>query len=183
MRASQVGTAKLTASAIADQDSDALELSFPVDPAGVSETLVQSGTIAANVTDATAKITFPTNTDAAAHSMRIEVSSSIAGSLIPALNYLTTYPYGCTEQTMSSYLPNVIVAETLSKLKDSGSVNESDLMAKMQAGLEATEGLSARGWGMGLVERRRQPRLDDGLCRRRPRPGCTVRPSWHGRTR
>jgi uncharacterized protein YfaS (alpha-2-macroglobulin family) len=136
LRASQVGTAKLTASAIADQDSDALELSFPVNPAGVGETLAQSGVIATNGADATAKIAFPGNTDAAARSVRIEVNSSIAGSLIPALNYLTTYPYGCTEQTMSSYLPNVIVAETLSKLKGAGSVNEADLMAKMQAGLE-----------------------------------------------
>ena len=30
-----------------------------------------------------------------------------------ALDYLTSYPYGCTEQTMSSFLPNVIVAQTL----------------------------------------------------------------------
>jgi uncharacterized protein YfaS (alpha-2-macroglobulin family) len=149
LRASQVGTAKLTASAIADQDSDALELSFPVNPAGVAETLAQSGVIATNGADATAKIAFPGNTDAAARSVRIEVSSSIAGSLIPALNYLTTYPYGCTEQTMSSYLPNVIVAETLSKLKGAGSVNEADLMAKMQAGLERLKDYQHDdgGWG------------------------------------
>jgi len=49
------------------------------------------------------------NTDAAAHDLHIQVSSSIAGSLFSALDYLTTYPWGCTEQTMSSFLPNVIV--------------------------------------------------------------------------
>jgi uncharacterized protein YfaS (alpha-2-macroglobulin family) len=114
LRASQVGTATLTASAIAERDSDALETSFPANPAGVAETIAQSGVIAQKESEAAAKIVFPANTDLAAHSLRVEVSSSIAGSLIPALAYLTTYPYGCTEQTMSSYLPNVIVAETLS---------------------------------------------------------------------
>ena len=47
----------------------------------------------------------------------MEVSPSIAGSLFSALDYLTSYPYGCTEQTMSSYLPNVIVAETLKQIE------------------------------------------------------------------
>ena len=113
LRASQVGTAKLTASAVTDAESDALELSFPVEPAGVAKTLAQSGVLAQTAAQAAANIAFPANTDVAAHSLRVEVSPSIAGSLFSALDYLTTYPYGCTEQTMSSYLPNVIVAETL----------------------------------------------------------------------
>ena len=82
--------------------------------------------IAQKESEASAKIVFPANTDVAAHSLRVEVSSSIAGSLIPALGYLATYPYGCTEQTMSSYLPNVIVAETLSRLKGANGVDEAD---------------------------------------------------------
>ena len=31
-------------------------------------------------------------------------------ALFGALDYLTGYPYGCTEQTMSRFLPTVIVA-------------------------------------------------------------------------
>jgi hypothetical protein len=135
LHASQVGTATLTASAITDTESDALELSFPVEPAGVAKTLAQSGVLATGATEASANIDFPANTDAAAHSLRIEVSPSIAGSLFSALDYLTSYPYGCTEQTMSSYLPDVIVAETLSRLKVNGRVDDADLRAKMQAGL------------------------------------------------
>jgi alpha-2-macroglobulin len=149
LRASQVGTAKLTASAIAAQDSDALELSFPVNPAGVAETLAQSGVIGQNGPGAAAKIVFPSNTDAAGHSLRVEVNSSIAGSLIPALSYLTTYPYGCTEQTMSSYLPNVIVAETLSKLKNANGIDEAGVMIRMQAGLDRLKDYEHDdgGWG------------------------------------
>jgi len=33
-----------------------------------------------------------------------------------ALDYLTGYPWGCTEQTMSSFLPDVIVAQAVDKL-------------------------------------------------------------------
>ena len=149
LRASQVGTAKLTASALAAQDSDALETSFPVNPAGVAETISRTGVIAEEETNTQATVAFPTNTELAAHSMRVEVSSSIAGSLIPALAYLTTYPYGCTEQTMSSYLPNVIVAETLGRLQGAGGVDKADLRAKMQAGFERLKDYQHEdgGWG------------------------------------
>ena len=149
LRASEVGTAKLTASAITDAESDALELSFPVEPAGVAKTLAQSGVLAQTTTQATASIAFPANTDPAAHSLRIEVSPSIAGSLFSALDYLSTFPYGCTEQTMSSYLPNVIVAETLNRLKVSSHIDNADLRAKMQAGLARLKDYQHDdgGWG------------------------------------
>ena len=149
LRASALGMAKLTATAITDAESDALELSFPVEADGVQKTLARSGVIAAAKELADSDIVFPANTDAAAHSLRIEVSSSIAGSLLSALDYLTSFPYGCTEQTMSSYLPNVIVAETLNKLNPATRVDESDLRAKMQAGLDrlADYQHDDGGWG------------------------------------
>jgi uncharacterized protein YfaS (alpha-2-macroglobulin family) len=149
LRASQVGTARLTASAIADAESDALELTFPVEPAGVARTATQSGVIGQAASGAQARIAFPANTDAAAHSLHIEVSPSIAGSLFPALSYLTSYPYGCTEQTMSSYLPNVIVASTLKKLQWTGNVDRADLIAKMNAGLARLKDYQHDdgGWG------------------------------------
>ena len=43
----------------------------------------------------------------------LTLSPSIAASLFPALDYLTSYPYGCAEQTMSSFLPDVAVAQAL----------------------------------------------------------------------
>jgi uncharacterized protein YfaS (alpha-2-macroglobulin family) len=149
LKATQVGTATLDATAITDAESDALELTFPVNPAGVAKTLAQSGVITQNASQATTTIDFPTNTDPSAHSLRIEVAPSIAGSLFSALDYLTTYPYGCTEQTMSSYLPNVIVAETLSRLKVPGHVDNADLLAKMQAGLDRLKDYQHDdgGWG------------------------------------
>ncbi len=149
LRASQVGTVKLVATAITDAQSDALEISFPVEPAGVAKTLAFSGVMTQATTQANANVNFPAGTDAAAHSLRIEMSPSIAGSLFTALDYLTTYPYGCTEQTMSSFLPNVIVSETLQRLKPNARIDETDLRAKMVAGLDRLQDYQHDdgGWG------------------------------------
>jgi uncharacterized protein YfaS (alpha-2-macroglobulin family) len=149
LRAAQVGTATLTASAVTDTESDALEASFPIHPAGVAKTLAQSGVLAATAPQVLAEIAFPLNTDPAAHSLHVELSSSIAGSLFSALDYLTTYPYGCTEQTMSSYLPDVIVADTIDRLKIKTQIDEASLRAKMQAGLERLKDYQHDdgGWG------------------------------------
>jgi uncharacterized protein YfaS (alpha-2-macroglobulin family) len=149
LRGAQVGTARLVASAITDSESDALELTFPVEPAGVARDIPQSGAIGDESARADLSIVFPANTDVPAHSLRVEVSPSIAGSLFSALDYLTSFPYGCTEQTMSSYLPNVIVAETLSRLSVAGRIDNADLKAKMQAGLERLADYQHEdgGWG------------------------------------
>ena len=41
---------------------------------------------------------------------------SMATTMLDALPYLIDYPYGCTEQTMSRFLPAVITAKTLRDL-------------------------------------------------------------------
>jgi uncharacterized protein YfaS (alpha-2-macroglobulin family) len=149
LKASQMGTAKLLAKALTNEESDALEVTFPVEPSGVPETIGGNGAITQQSGSAQTAVNFPANTDAAAHRLHVEVSPSIAGSIFPALAYLTSYPYGCTEQTMSSFLPNVIVAETLKKLNVTGRVDESDLKAKVQAGLDRLKDFQHDdgGWG------------------------------------
>jgi uncharacterized protein YfaS (alpha-2-macroglobulin family) len=150
LKASQIGTAKLVAKAITDAESDALELSFPVEPVGVPKTINAVGVVKDGGDGrAVTAINFPAGTDPAAHTLRVEVSPSIAGSMFSALDYLTTFPYGCTEQTMSSFLPNVIVAETLNKLHLTAHVSQADLTEKVQAGLERLRGYQHDdgGWG------------------------------------
>jgi uncharacterized protein YfaS (alpha-2-macroglobulin family) len=149
VKASQIGTAKLLAKALTNEESDALEITFPVEPSGVPVTIGGNGAITQSDGSAQTAVNFPTNTDAAAHGLHVEISPSIAGSIFPALAYLTSYPYGCTEQTMSSFLPNVIVAETLKKLNVTRRVDESDLKAKVQAGLDRLKDFQHGdgGWG------------------------------------
>jgi alpha-2-macroglobulin len=148
VKASQIGTGDLLAKALTNEESDALELTFPVEPIGVPRTINNSAVIADN-SQSNTQITFPNNSDAATHTLHVEVAPSIAGSLFSALSYLTSYPWGCTEQTMSSFLPNLVVADTLKKLNLAGMVSPTDLQAKIDAGLDRLNDLKHDdgGWG------------------------------------
>jgi hypothetical protein len=147
VKASSIGTADLVAKALTNEESDALELSFPVEPSGVKQTVSHSGVATGG--SVSTSIDFPANTDPAAHDLHIEVSPSIAGSLFSALDDLTSYPWGCTEQTMSSFVPNVIVAETLKKLNLTGHIDAADLQSKVNAGFDrlADYQHDDGGWG------------------------------------
>ena len=46
----------------------------------------------------------------------LEISRSPAGSLFNGLEYLTGFPYGCVEQTMSRALPNAVVSRAFGEL-------------------------------------------------------------------
>lgn len=149
VKASQIGNAHLLAKALTNEESDAIDISFPVEAVGVPQTINGTGAISEADGKASATVKFPSSTDAAAYRMHLEVSPSIAGSLFSALDYLTTYPYGCTEQTMSSFLPNIIVAETLKRLNISARVNAADLNAKIAAGVDRLNDYQHDdgGWG------------------------------------
>ncbi|MGH9362282.1 MAG: alpha-2-macroglobulin, partial [Thermoanaerobaculia bacterium] len=48
--------------------------------------------------------------------LTVRFSPSLALAMVDALPYLADYPYGCTEQTLSRFLPAVVVAHTLRSL-------------------------------------------------------------------
>lgn len=148
LHATSIGNAKLTAKAITSEESDALEVTLPIEPAGVRETLAASGVLGNNG-DRSTSVTFPAGTDAAAHTLRIEASPSVAGSLFSALDYLTTFPYGCTEQTMSSFLPNIIVSQAMRQLHIPSRIDPAVLRAKIDAGLTRLQDYhhDDGGWG------------------------------------
>ncbi|MBA2646808.1 MAG: alpha-2-macroglobulin, partial [Pyrinomonadaceae bacterium] len=81
--------------------------------------------------------------------LRIETSPSVAGALFGALDYLTGYPYGCTEQTMSRFLPTVIVAKTLRDVRTATIGEDNNINAKVERGLDRLYGFQHAdgGWG------------------------------------
>ena len=66
--------------------------------------------------ETTQQIDFPERSEPTSRTVRVELAPSVAGTIFAALQYLTSYPYGCTEQTMSSFLPDVLVSDALKKL-------------------------------------------------------------------
>jgi len=142
-------SAVLTAKALTDEESDGLELTLPIRPYGVRLAVSRAGSVIATQGTADADLEFPKAIDPDSRMLEISVSPSVGGALFGALEFLTTYPYGCTEQTMSSFLPNVVVAAALRDLKVKSDVNEAELQKKIRAGLERLYDFqhSDGGWG------------------------------------
>ncbi len=147
--APETGELRLLAKSLTDTESDAIELTIPVLPRGLRHTRGESITLADDAVERSFTYTVPANADRNARTLRIEAAPSIAGTLFGALDYLTSFPYGCTEQTMSSFLPNVVVAQTLQQVS-SATVRDRELLdRKVSRGLrrlynyQHTDG----GWG------------------------------------
>jgi uncharacterized protein YfaS (alpha-2-macroglobulin family) len=114
--AATAGTAVVTATAKTDADGDAVELPIPVLPYGLRRESGSSGSLTA-AAEHTATLSIPASSNPAARSIKVTLAPSLAGSLVGALDFLTSYPYGCTEQTLSSFIPNLLVTRTLAQLK------------------------------------------------------------------
>ncbi len=136
VKADQVGKLTLLAKALTDTESDAVEMSMEIVPHGLKQTLGNTTTLTQNEADQTIALDIPVNPNVQARVLRIEASPSIAGTLFGALDYLTSFPYGCTEQTMSSFLPNVIVAQALKDVPTAKLRASNDLDKKVQRGMD-----------------------------------------------
>lgn len=149
IKAGSIGQIKLLAKALTDTESDALELPLNVQPAGLKQTRGKALALSGENDEQTFDINLPANAHAEARKLRIEASPSIAGTLFGALDYLTAYPYGCTEQTMSSFLPNVYVTQALQNIKTASVGSSSNLTSKVAKGLKRLYGFQHDdgGWG------------------------------------
>lgn len=103
VRAAETGTAKLTGSALTPSASDALELSIPVIPKGVRDEIGWAAQGGAAWT-----FTLPAQVDPGSVQGQLVLTPSLTAAVAPALGYLAGYPYGCSEQTMSRFLPSVL---------------------------------------------------------------------------
>lgn len=142
-------SAKLLTKALTNEESDAMELTLPVIPFGVKQTINASGAISEDSAQRTADIAFPSTADAASRGIDIELSPSITGAIFGSLEYLTSFPYGCTEQTMSGFLPDVVVSSALRDLKIQSTIDPAKLKAQVNAGLQRLYDFQHEdgGWG------------------------------------
>ena len=136
VKAHTTGNAVLTAKALTNEESDALEMTLPVLPYGVKQRAAGTGVVFSGAGQNQWSYSFPTASDLGSRGLTITVSPSVAGTVFDALDYLTSYPWGCTEQTMSSFLPDVIVAQAVDKLQIKSPINRRTLNDMVAAGLE-----------------------------------------------
>ncbi|MFB3784775.1 MAG: carboxypeptidase regulatory-like domain-containing protein [bacterium] len=104
-------TATFVFQAKGKEDEDALELSAPVLPLGYREDQARGG----KITGASTEIPCDLGEDVLPGSSKFEFTftPSLAGVALGAMPYLTTFPYGCIEQTINGYLPNILLLHAL----------------------------------------------------------------------
>lgn len=107
--AEKQGTAKLRVSGRSSTHGDAMERSFRVYEHGVDKLIARSGKLRGS--EAVIKLDLPR--ERRATDLTVQIAPSLAVTMLDALPYLLEYPYGCTEQTMSRFLPAAMVARTL----------------------------------------------------------------------
>lgn len=140
------GTAKITAYGQTTEESDAMELSFPIIVHGVEKRFARSGKVEEKkILD----FELPSDRKKGSSALEIAISPSIAGVILDSLQYLVDYPYGCVEQTMSRFLPSVTASKALKDLGASNKTLDEKLPKVVKAGLDRLYDFqhSDGGWG------------------------------------
>ncbi|MCB1212148.1 MAG: hypothetical protein KDK97_22685, partial [Verrucomicrobiales bacterium] len=170
----KAGEAKVRVKALAQEDADAMEMTFPVLVHGTMKT--DTWSMAVRPDGESAKITVSVPGERVPESTRLEVryTPTLAIALVDALPFLADYPYGCTEQTLNRFVPSVVTLRVLKdlgvkldavveRLKERGpqgpdkvafekrlsSITEARVLKMARAGLARLEAMRGRdgGWG------------------------------------
>ena len=110
------GEAKLTAEALTNEESDAMELKVPILPKGFKIIDGLTTDFSDDNKTETLQFNIPNDVDLRTANFSFSVSPSLAGTILKALDDFVGYPYGCVEQTMSRFLPTIIVANTFRQI-------------------------------------------------------------------
>jgi uncharacterized protein YfaS (alpha-2-macroglobulin family) len=110
----QAGDAKLKVEVRGEKYADAMEKAFTVYEHGIEKFVSRSGKMRGD--SVTVKLDIPKERRPDSTTLSVQVAPSMATTMLDALPYLIDYPYGCTEQTMSRFLPAAITAKTLRDL-------------------------------------------------------------------
>lgn len=112
--ATMAGPARLKVTGVGGSFSDGMEKTYTVYEHGLEKFVNHSGKVRGD--GVTVKLAILKERKPDSTSMTVQVTPSMAVTMLDALPYLIDYPYGCTEQTMSRFLPAAITVKTLRDL-------------------------------------------------------------------
>ncbi len=131
------------------QFTDGVETTLPIRPHGREVVTAFAGEVTAKNPE-TEVVRLDPKAVPELSRLTVHVTPSIAGSLVGATNYLIGFPYGCTEQTMSRFLPDLLVERVL-KLHGMSDVKRQEELPRMvHAGLNRLyrfQHPASGGWG------------------------------------
>jgi uncharacterized protein YfaS (alpha-2-macroglobulin family) len=112
--ATRAGRARLEVEARGEHHADAMRKEYPIHEHGIEKLIARSGKLRGDEVEV--RVDLPAERRPGSTRLTVQVAPSLAVTMLDALPYLIDYPYGCTEQTMSRFLPAVITARTLKDL-------------------------------------------------------------------
>jgi alpha-2-macroglobulin len=141
-------TMKMIFSAKTDGAVDTVEESIPVHEFGTMQSVATTG-----FTDTVAmeKVRAPSTKDAKDGSLTVSISPSMAAYLPASLGYLSTFPYGCTEQTLSAFVPALALSR-LQGFEQLQYTGKKELDKKITSGLERIYAFQRPDGGFGFWE-------------------------------
>jgi alpha-2-macroglobulin len=94
-------------------------------------------------------IRLPTNIDVTSGQLKVQVEPSLAAGMVAGLDYLEHYPYECTEQTISRFLPNILTLRALQAAGVDDPALKANLNNQLATGLQKlyNHQNSDGGWG------------------------------------
>lgn len=148
-RAEKPGKVQLEVTAQTDEASDAMRSPpFPVLAHGAPRFFSWAGALDEKESE-TIELALPEGGIPEALSLDLSITPSVAATVLDSLESLAGYPYGCVEQTMSRFLPDVVALDTLRKLSQDEPKLRAELPKMIDAGIDRLRGFQHPdgGWG------------------------------------
>ncbi len=124
------GEAVVRMAAVSARASDGVEMKFPAYIHGAPVRESFSGAMDEEEGRNSIRFSLPEQRRDEESRFELRYSPTLAGALVDALPYLVEYAYGCTEQTLSRFLPTVLVHDILQRTGV-----DLERIAKQQSGL------------------------------------------------
>jgi uncharacterized protein YfaS (alpha-2-macroglobulin family) len=115
VRVTGEGTATIRMLALTDEESDAMQMEFPVYVHGMLKQDPYSGSIRPQENKGSFTIMVPEDRRPEQTRLEVRYSPTLAAAMIDAIPYLVDYPYGCTEQSLNRFLPAAITRRVLAR--------------------------------------------------------------------
>jgi uncharacterized protein YfaS (alpha-2-macroglobulin family) len=95
---------------------DSVELTLPVYQFSSPEVVATAGQVGADEASAVEQIKLPVDVDTSRGELTLELAPSLAAASVDSLQWLESFPYECSEQVVSKFLPNIVSYQALQDL-------------------------------------------------------------------
>lgn len=142
------GVLRFSAKVQASGAADAVSIKLPVHAFGMPQRLHWAGALRKGETR-TIPVMISKDVVKDTQKMEMVLTASLSHGVFESLGYLVKFPYGCVEQTMSRFLPAVLVAKTFANFDKAKPKLARRLPRVLKAGLARLYNFQHRdgGWG------------------------------------